>query len=118
MVDLKVGCRSRSCRRTAYPQSTSPVDIRNRGFMTPGISLCLVFHNHQPVGNFGWVFRDLWDHSYEPMLAALEARPTFRAGLHYSGPLLDWMEAEEPDSIQRIRELVEREQVELLGSGL
>ncbi len=86
--------------------------------MTPGISLCLVFHNHQPVGNFGWVIRDLWDHAYEPTVAALEERPWFRAGLHYSGPLLDWIEAEEPDAIARIRALVEREQVEILGSGL
>ena len=86
--------------------------------MTPGISLCLVFHNHQPVGNFGWVIRDLWDHAYEPTVAALEKRPWFRAGLHYSGPLLDWIEAEEPEAIARIRALVEREQVEILGSGL
>jgi alpha-amylase len=89
--------------------------VRN---VTAGISLCLVFHNHQPVGNFGWVIRDLWDHSYRPMLAALEARPGFRAGLHYTGPLLDWIEAEEPDAIPRIRALVEREQVEILGGGL
>src|SRR4051794_20423882 len=86
--------------------------------MAPGISLCLVFHNHQPVGNFGWVFRDLWEHAYEPLIGALEERAGFRAGLHYSGPLLDWMETEEPGSIERIRALVEREQVELLGSGL
>ena len=86
--------------------------------VTAGISLCLVFHNHQPVGNFGWVIRDLWDHAYQPTLAALEARPSFRAGLHYSGPLLDWIEQEEPDAIARIRTLVEREQVEVLGSGL
>jgi alpha-amylase len=77
-----------------------------------------VFHNHQPVGNFGWVIRDLWDHSYEPMLAALEARPWFRGGLHYTGPLLDWIEAEEPNAIPRIRALVEREQIEILGGGL
>lgn len=86
--------------------------------MTPGISLCLVLHNHQPVGNFGWVIRDLWERAYEPMLKALEARPSFRAGLHYSGPLLDWIEEEEPSAIPRIRALAEREQVELLGSGL
>ncbi|MEA2623581.1 MAG: 4-alpha-glucanotransferase, partial [Chloroflexota bacterium] len=86
--------------------------------MTAGISLSLVFHNHQPVGNFGWVIREVWDKAYAPVLAALEARAGIRASLHYSGPLLDWIAREEPEAIDRIRALVEREQVEMLGSGL
>ena len=70
------------------------------------LAFCFGIHNHQPVGNFGWVIRDLWDHAYEPLLDALEERPGFRAGLHYSGPLLDWMEAEEPSSIDGLRALL------------
>ena len=29
--------------------------------MAPRISLALAIHNHQPVGNFGWVFADVYN---------------------------------------------------------
>ena len=40
--------------------------------MAPRISLALALHNHQPVGNFGWVFGDVYDTAYRPMLDALD----------------------------------------------
>ncbi|HUR15764.1 MAG TPA: alpha-amylase/4-alpha-glucanotransferase domain-containing protein [Candidatus Limnocylindrales bacterium] len=86
--------------------------------MTDRISLALVFHNHQPVGNFGWVFEENYERSYEPMIGALERHPRIRVGLHYTGPLLEWMVSERPESIERIRALVARGQVEILGGGL
>jgi len=81
------------------------------------ISLALVFHNHQPVGNFGWVIEELWEHAYAPMMAALERHPAIRAGLHYTGPLLEWLAANQPAAPGRIAALVRRGQVELLGGG-
>ena len=50
------------------------------------------------MGNFGWVFEDVFDQAYDPMVAALERHPTIRVGLHYSGPLLEWIEANRPNS--------------------
>ncbi|HEV8053671.1 MAG: DUF1925 domain-containing protein [Chloroflexi bacterium] len=85
--------------------------------MTPRVSLALVLHNHQPVGNFGWVFEEVWEKAYLPMIAALERHPSVRVGLHYTGPLLDWLTAEKPDTIERIAALASRKQVELLGGG-
>ncbi|MEX1294899.1 MAG: alpha-amylase/4-alpha-glucanotransferase domain-containing protein [Candidatus Limnocylindrales bacterium] len=85
--------------------------------MTERISLTLVLHNHQPVGNFGFVFEDCYQHGYGPMLDALERHPGVRLGLHYTGPLLDWFTAERPEVIDRLRTLVERDQVEVLGGG-
>jgi alpha-amylase len=82
------------------------------------ISLALIFHNHQPVGNFGWVFEDVFRLAYEPMVAALERHPTIKAGLHYSGPLLEWIDANQPTFLDRLRTLVEREQVEILGGAM
>jgi len=82
------------------------------------ISLALVIHNHQPVGNFGWVFEDVFQRAYEPMIGALERHPLVKVGLHYSGPLLEWMEANQPQTIDRLRALVSRRQVEILGGGL
>ena len=81
------------------------------------ISLALVFHNHQPVGNFGWVIAEAYERAYEPMVAALERHPAVRVGLHYTGPLLDWIRAERPDFLGRLQALVARRQVELLGGG-
>ena len=85
--------------------------------VTDRISLALVLHNHQPVGNFGWVIAEAYEHAYLPMLAALDRHPGIRAGLHYTGPLLDWFRAERPDFLDRLAALVKRGQVELLGGG-
>jgi 4-alpha-glucanotransferase len=83
----------------------------------PHISLALALHNHQPVGNFGWVFDEVFQHAYEPMIDALERHPTVRLSLHYTGPLLDWLIAERPDTLDRLRALVDRDQIEILGGG-
>ncbi len=81
------------------------------------ISLALVFHNHQPVGNFGWVMEDVYRQAYEPMIAALERHPAVRLGLHYTGPLLEWLDANRPRFLERLAALVARGQVEILGGA-
>ncbi len=81
------------------------------------ITLSLVLHNHQPVGNFGFVFEENYQRAYAPMLDALERHPGVRLGLHYTGPLLDWFKAARPEVIERLQALVERGQVEVLGGG-
>jgi hypothetical protein len=86
--------------------------------MSGRISLSLVLHNHQPVGNFGWVFGEVYDRAYEPMIAAIERHPAIHLGLHYTGPLLEWLRAERPDFIERLRALVDDGRVEILGGGL
>ena len=85
--------------------------------MTARISLALIIHNHQPVGNFGWVIARNHELAYEPLIAALERHPRVRLALHYSGPLLEWFAAERPDFLARVRRLAARDQVELLGGG-
>jgi alpha-amylase/alpha-mannosidase (GH57 family) len=56
--------------------------------VTRRIALDLTLHNHQPVGNFGWVIAETYERAYEPMVAALESHPCVRVALHYTGPLL------------------------------
>ncbi len=85
--------------------------------MAPRISLALAIHNHQPVGNFGWVFAEVYEKAYLPMLEALEQHPGVRLSLHYTGPLLEWLRDERPEFIDRLRALVAREQIEILGGG-
>ena len=67
------------------------------GPQSPRISFALGFHNHQPVGNFGWVFEDVYQKAYRPMVDLLLRHPTVRCGLHYTGPLLQWLDLEHPD---------------------
>jgi len=81
------------------------------------ITLLLGIHNHQPVGNFEQVFQLAHDRCYRPFLDILERHPRIRLSLHYTGPLLDWFEKEEPTFLDRLRMLVQRGQVEMLGGG-
>src|SRR5918993_4326957 len=85
--------------------------------MAPRISLALAIHNHQPVGNFGWVLDEVFEKAYEPMVAALERHPHVRLSLHYSGPLLEWLRNERPAFIDRLSTLVARDQIEITGGG-
>jgi len=81
------------------------------------VTLLLGIHNHQPVGNFDHVFRLAYDRCYRPFLDVLEAHPSMRMALHYTGPLLDWFEKEEPAFLDRLVKLVASRQVEMLGGG-
>jgi alpha-amylase len=81
------------------------------------ISLGLLLHNHQPVGNFPWVFQQVYEESYLPMVAALERHPGVRLSLHYTGSLLDWLHEAHPEFIERLQTLIKRRQVEIVGGG-
>jgi alpha-amylase len=85
--------------------------------MTPKIYLSLALHNHQPVGNFGWVIDEAYEKSYLPMVECLERHPTIRIALHYTGPLRDWLIENKADFFPRVRKLVERGQVEILSGA-
>jgi alpha-amylase len=77
----------------------------------------LVLHNHQPVGNFPWVFQQVYEESYLPMIQALERHPYIRLGLHYTGSLLDWFEETQPQFLERIHALIGRNQIEMVSGG-
>src|SRR5438132_9709627 len=79
--------------------------------------LALLIHAHQPCGNFEHVLEKAYDDSYLPFLECLEEHPDVRLGLHYSGPLLTWIEKHRPEYFDRLRKLVQSGQVELVGGG-
>jgi 4-alpha-glucanotransferase len=84
---------------------------------TSSIHLGLLLHNHQPVGNFPWVFQQTYEEAYLPMIAALERHPEVRLSLHYTGSLLDWIEEAHPEFLERIAILVRRNQIEIVSGG-
>lgn len=81
------------------------------------ITLLLGIHNHQPVGNFEHVFREAYDRCYRPFFDLLGQFPSLKVSLHYTGPLLDWFDRNEPAFLDGLRSRVENGQIELLTGG-
>src|SRR5260221_10924542 len=74
-------------------------------------------HDHQPVGNFDSVFEQAYRDAYLPFLELMEQYPEIPFTLHHSGCLLEWLVAHRAEYVARLRALVERKQVEILGGG-
>ena len=74
-------------------------------------------HLHQPIGNFDHVFSQHLDDVYRPLLDQLEKSQLFPAVLHLSGPLLEWLEKNEPAYLDRLATLARSGRLELLLSG-
>lgn len=74
-------------------------------------------HNHQPVGNFGFVFEQNYRDSYLPFLELVERFPRLAFTFHISGPLLDWLVEHRPEYVTRLRQRIAAGQVELLGGA-
>ena len=86
--------------------------------MNPKLNLSLVLHSHQPVGNFDFVIEDAFQTCYRPMIDAFAARPEIKASLHFSGCLLEWIEAKHPDYFVALRAGVERGQFDMIGGAM
>ncbi len=81
------------------------------------VKFVICLHSHQPVGNLDFVFEDVYRRSYAPFLTVFEDMPEIPVSLHYSGPLLEWLETHHPDYLARIAGMVERGQVEMVGGA-
>ncbi len=74
-------------------------------------------HNHQPVGNFDFVFEDAYQKSYLPFLQILERHPKIRIALHFTGILLDWLEAHHPELLDLVKKMTARGQLEMMSGA-
>ena len=83
--------------------------------MSPHVHLCLVLHNHQPIGNFDGVFEQAYQDSYLPFLDVFEPYENLQISLHTSGPLMMWLAEHHPEYLDRLRLLVESERIEIVG---
>ncbi len=81
------------------------------------IHLALALHSHQPLGNFPSVIEDAYQKAYLPFLEILDSFPLVKLNLHYSGILIDWLEANHPDYFDRLRDLIQQGRIELMGGG-
>jgi hypothetical protein len=83
----------------------------------PKLHVVLLVHAHQPCGNFHHVFEQSYARCYLPFVQVLERHPSAHVGLHYTGPLLTWIERHHPDYFDRLKTLVQNGQVEMMGGG-
>jgi alpha-amylase len=81
------------------------------------IYLPIVFHFHQPVGNFEHVLEDCFKKSYKPLIESLANYPEVKATLHFSGNLLEWFIKEKPIFIEKIKNMASSGQIEIIGGG-
>jgi hypothetical protein len=83
----------------------------------PKFHLSFLIHAHQPAGNFEDVFERCYQHAYLPFVQHLEKHTLIRTALHFSGPLLTWIQQHHPEYFVLLRSLVKRKQVEMVGGG-
>jgi len=85
--------------------------------MTQPLRLCLCLHNHQPIGNFDHVFEASYQDSYRLFLDVFERFPGINIGLHTSGCLLEWLEENHPEYVERLAALVAEGRIEIVGGA-
>ncbi|MGC8555093.1 MAG: alpha-amylase/4-alpha-glucanotransferase domain-containing protein [Candidatus Acidulodesulfobacterium sp.] len=76
----------------------------------------LGFHCHQPVGNFDFVFKEVHQKSYSPLIRTLFGL-NIKFCLHASGILLEWWKENDPELIEIIAEGVNSGNIEIIGGG-
>ncbi|MDF1498438.1 MAG: DUF1926 domain-containing protein [Patescibacteria group bacterium] len=74
-------------------------------------------HNHQPVGNDPYVFREAFENCYGPFNEILKEFPEIKCNIHISGPLYDWILENKPQYIKDLKEMSDLKQVEIIGGG-
>ncbi|MCM8781676.1 MAG: DUF1926 domain-containing protein [Candidatus Omnitrophica bacterium] len=82
-----------------------------------GITLLIIIHCHQPIGNFDWVFKEAYDKAYLPFIQVLERHPRIKVAFHYSGCLLDWIKEKRPEFLEILKRLVKNGQIEMVAGG-
>ncbi|MEX0612127.1 MAG: alpha-amylase/4-alpha-glucanotransferase domain-containing protein, partial [Pirellulales bacterium] len=85
--------------------------------MSPALRLVLVFHNHQPIGNFDGVFEHAYQDSYRPFLDVFEEYAELPIALHTSGSLMEWLAARHPEYLDRLARLVATGRLEIVGGA-
>lgn len=86
--------------------------------MSNPIRLALVFHNHQPVGNFDGVIEQAYHESYKPFLDVFAQYPSaLKMSLHTSGCLMEWLALKHPEYLDRLAELAAAGRIEIVGGA-
>ena len=74
-------------------------------------------HFHQPVGNFEEILERAYQNCYKPFLDVFSKYPDLKMAFHISGNLLDYFEEKYPEFLDKVKALVDKGQVEIIGGG-
>jgi len=74
-------------------------------------------HCHQPIGNFDYVFEEAYQKAYKPLIDFFYLHDDFKFSVHFSGILLEWLLNHENDFIEKLKVMVQRHQIEIIGGG-
>jgi alpha-amylase len=74
-------------------------------------------HNHQPIGNFGWVFEKAYQTAYKPFMNVMMSHPKIKWSMHASGMLWEYFSKEHPQYINCVKKLVASGNLEILSGG-
>ncbi|MEY2342326.1 alpha-amylase/4-alpha-glucanotransferase domain-containing protein [Acidithiobacillus sp. IBUN Pt1247-S3] len=85
--------------------------------MPDALPLLFGVHAHQPIGNFPEVVDDAVQRCYHPFLQVVDRYPDFVFAFHSSGWLLAYIAEHHPETMELLRAMVARGQVELVGAG-
>ena len=81
------------------------------------INLPILFHFHQPIGQFDFVCEDIFKKSYEPLIDHIYEFPEVKVTLHFSGNLLEWLLDNKHEFIDKLKIMAKRNQIEIIGGG-
>lgn len=85
--------------------------------MSQPLRLALLFHNHQPIGNFENVIEQAYQDSYLPFLDVFAGYKSLRISIHTSGSLMDWLAERHPEYLDRLAALVAEGRLEIVGGA-
>lgn len=77
----------------------------------------MVYHFHQPEGNFSWVIEDCYQKAYKPLIENMYQFEDIKFTLHFSGNLLEWFLKYKPEIIEKLKIMAQRGQIEIIGGG-
>ena len=111
---LPMTLRNAAARADNSDSAPPTATLRSATRPMNSIRLCLVLHNHQPVGNFDGVFEQAYQDSYLPFLDVFE-QYDLPIALHTSGPLMEWLDERHPEYVDRLARLVAAGRIEIIG---
>jgi len=80
-------------------------------------NLLIGFHCHQPVGNFDFIIENAVNKSYKPLVETFYNFPDIKVSFHFSGILYEYFQKKHIELIKKLKEMVNRKQVEILSGG-